>query len=334
MAQLMEKNQVGVRESLADLIAVAESDKTPYIAMAKKGKKPGKVTHDWQVKGYQDAGHRGVLDGKDADEFTNNPRERLNGVSQKLWHNPAVSDFAEESDVAGEKGGEGKAQVSDALIALGRKMEKRCLSAEDCKLETAPNVPNETRGIFSWLSPTAQTQYPVPEKYRPAAAQIYTGALADFKESSLIAMAKAAYKQRKGPANLKGILGVDLKDKHTSFSKYSDDVANKTTIQTFQQIAGDKSLISTIDRIVLDTGTIDLMLSSFLCTDADTGADTAYTHSSGVYLDTKMIEILYTRMPRAKPLEYKGGGYKWICDTIIMHVLYNPVGMFSAKINS
>lgn len=334
MPQLMEKNQVGVRESLADLIVCAESDTTPYAAMAKKGKKPGKVIHDWQVKAYLDGGHVGVLDGKDATEFVNNPRERLHAVSQKLWHNPAVSDFAEESDVAGLKKGEGKGQVADALVSLGRKIEKRLLSAEDNKVEAAPSVPNETRGIFSWLSTTAQALYPVPDAYRPGAAQIYSGTLAAFKESSLIAMASAAFKQRKGKNNLKGIVGIDLKNKFTDFSKYSDDVASKTNVRTFQSISGDKSVISTIDRVVLDSGTIDLMLSSFLYTDPVTGADTLYTHSSGVFLDIRMIELLYTRMPRTLPLSYAGGGYKWICDTILMHTLQNPVGMFAAVINS
>lgn len=334
MAQLMEKDQVGVRESLADLIVCAESDTTPYIAMAKKGKKPGKVTHDWQVKAYLNGGHVGVLDGKDATEFVHNPRERLHGVSQKLWHNPAVSDFAEESDVAGMSKGEGKGQVADALVSLGRKMEKRCLSAEDNTLEAAPAVPNATRGIFSWLSATAQALYPVPVAYRPAAAQIYSGTLAAFKESSLIAMASAAFKQRKGKNNLKGIVGIDLKNKFTDFSKYSDDVATKSTVRTFTQVAGDKAVISTVDRVVLDSGTIDLMLSSFLWTDPTTGDDTAYTHSSGVFLDMRVIEMLYTRMPRTLPLAYAGGGWKWICDTILMHTLQNPVGMFAATINS
>lgn len=334
MAQLMEKNQVGVRESLADLIVCAESDVTPYIAMAKKGKKPGKVIHDWQVKAYLDGGHVGVLDGKDATEFVHNPRERLHGVAQKMWHNPAVSDFAEESDVAGMKKGEGKGQVADALISLSRKMEKRCLSNEDCKLEAAPGIANETRGIFSWLANAAQALYPVPDNYRPGAAQIYSGTLAAFKESSLIAMAAAAYKQRKGKANLKGIVGIDLKNSFTNFSKYSDDVASKTNVRTFQSISGDKAVISTVDRVALDSGNIDLMLSSFLYTDPTTGNDTLYTHSSGVFLDTRMIEILYTRMPRTLPLQYAGGGYKWICDTILMHTLQNPVGMFAALINS
>jgi hypothetical protein len=332
--QLMETNQVGKRESLADIIAVAESDATPYTAMAHKRKKPGAVTHDWQVKSYAGGGHRGVQDGKDASEFQSNPRERLHGVAQKLWHNPAVSDFAEESTVAGAPKGEMKEQVADALIALARKIEKRLLSNNDCTLEAAPSATNETRGIFSWLSTGAQTLYPVPEAFRPNANQVYSGTLAAFKESSLINLAKAAYKRRKGKGNLKGIVGVDLKTRIAEFSKYSDDVASTTAVRTFNQAAGDKAIINVIDRVTLDTGTIDLMLSSFLRTDADTGEDTDYTHRSGVFIDPSMTALYYTRLPRVKPLEYKGGGHKAICDTILMHGVDNPIGMFKAEISA
>lgn len=332
--QLTEANQVGKRESLADIIAVAESDSTPYIAMAHKRKKAGAVTHDWQVKSYQGGGHTGVPDGKDASEFTSNPRERLHGVAQKLWHNPAVSDFAEESEVAGAPKGEMKEQVADALIALGRKIEKRCLSANDCTLEAAPSAVNETRGTFSWLSTSAQAQYPVPEAYRPNSAQIYSSTLTLFKESSLINLAKAAYKRRKGKANLKGIVGVDLKTRIAEFSKYSDDVASTTAIRTFNQAAGDKAIINVIDRVTLDTGIIDLMLSSFLYTTAADGEDSAYTHMSGAFVDPSMTALYYTRLPRVKPLEYKGGGHKAICDAILIHGLDNPIGMFSVTINT
>lgn len=112
MPMLYERNQVGVRESLADLIANVEAQSTPITSMAHKRKKPKKSIHDWQVKAYPVTGHKGVMDGKDADNFSHNPRERLHSVMQKTWHNPAVSDFAEESEVAGEPKGEMAAQVA------------------------------------------------------------------------------------------------------------------------------------------------------------------------------------------------------------------------------
>ena len=270
----------------------------------------------------------------DAADFKTNPRQLLQGVTQKLWFNPAVSDFADESVVAGASKGEMAMQVADALKALSRKMEKRLLSNNDCALEAQPNQANETRGIFSWLSTTAQAQYPVPAQFLPNSNQIYTGTLANFNEGQLINLAKAAYKRRKGPANLTGIVGVDLKTQISTFSRYDDTVANKTNIRRFNMNGDDKALLTIIDRVVLDTGPIDLMLSSFLYTNAADGADTAYTHNSGVFVDMDMAGIAYTRLPRVKELPYAGGGYKAIVDTMIVHMIDNPMGMYSATINS
>ncbi len=334
MAQLLESQQVGVRESLADLIAIVESDATPYTSMLEKRKKPINIIHDWQVKAYPDVPHTGVPDGKPATDFAYNPRQRLHGVCQKFWHNPAVSDFSEEVEVAGAPQGEMEEQVADALVMLARKMEKRFLSANDCAVESQPGTANETRGAFSWLSPTAQTQYPIPDGFRPATAQLYSGTLANFTETALIACAAAAYKNRKKKIKMAGIVGVDLKTQITGFSKYDTLSATSAPIRRFNQSADEKALISVIDRITLDTCEIELFLSSFLYTTSTTGAASAYTDKSGVFLDMDMAALHYMRLPRTKPLPYDGSGYKAICDAIALHVIDNPLGMFAAAINS
>lgn len=334
MPQLLETNQVGVRESLADLIAVVESDACPYTSMLEKRKKPINVVHDWQVKSYPDVGHAGVPDGKAATDFNYNPRQRLHGVVQKFWQNPAVSDFSEEVEVAGAPQGEMEEQVADALVILKRKMEKRFLSANDQTLESQPGTANETRGIFSWLSPTAQTTYPVPDGYRPVAAQLYSGTLANFSEASLIALAAAAWKNRKKKIRMAGIVGIELKNQIATFTKYDPTPANTTAIRRFNQSGDDKALISVIDRVVLDSCEIDLHLSAFLYTTSADGLPSAYTDKSGAFIDPDMVALHYMRLPRVKPLPYDGSGYKAICDAMALHVVDNALGMFSAAINS
>lgn len=334
MPQLLESNQVGVRESLADLIAIAESDSTAYTSMLEKRKKPINVVHDWQVKAYPDTGHQGVPDGKPATDFNFNPRQRLHGIVQKFWQNPAVSDFAEEVEVAGAPQGEMEEQVADALVILARKMEKRFLSANDQSLESQPGTANETRGIFSWLSPTAQTTYPVPDGFRPSAAQLYSGTLANFTEDQLISLASAAYKNRKKKIKMAGLVGVDHKTAVTKFTRYDPTPGSSTAVRRFNSDADEKAIISVIDKLVLDTCEIDLHLSSFLYTDAATGVASAYTDKSGVYVDMEMAALHYMRLPRTKPLPYDGSGYKAICDAMALHVIDNALGMFSAAINS
>ena len=46
MAGLVERNQVGKREDLADIISIVDAKKTPFTSMVKKGSAPkiGKAT--------------------------------------------------------------------------------------------------------------------------------------------------------------------------------------------------------------------------------------------------------------------------------------------------
>jgi hypothetical protein len=330
---LLESNQVGVRESLADLIACVESDSTPYTSMLEKRKKPINVVHSWQVKAYPDIAHSGVPDGKPASDFAYNPRTRLYGVVQKFWHNPAVSDFAEEVEVAGAPQGEMEEQVADSFVMLARTMEKRFLSNNDCLEESQPGSANETRGIFQWLQSTAQATFPIPAPFLPNTLQVYTGTLANFTEAQLVALASAAYINRKKKIKMSAFVGVDLKTTITGFSKYDVLSSTQAPIRRFNQTNDSKAMIAVVDRVVLDTCEIDLFLSSFLYTTAATGVGTTYTNSSGVFIDMEMAALHYMRLPRVKPLPYDGSGYKAIVDAMALHVIDNPLGMFSAVIS-
>lgn len=329
-----EADLVGKVESWADIIANIESDATPYTSMVQKRKKPAQVLHNWQVKSYPQTGHRGVLDGQDATSFDANPREDLQCRSQKTWRKPGVSDFADETEVHGLKGGEMAEQIADALVTVKRQIEKRCLSNEDTKTDNSTTQGNETRGIFSWISDSAQALYPVPAAFRTPTAQIYSSTIAAFTESAFLGLCRSSYKQRKGPFKLHAFLGIDLKAEFSNFTKYVDTVANKTAVQTFNQDASSRTMVQTIDKLVLDTGEVDLHPSSFLWTDPDTGADTAYTHRSGVVVDIGMIALAYSRMPRVVKLAYGGGGQKAIVDAIFLHMIDNPLGQIALKVAS
>ena len=334
MAQVIEQTQVGKRESFADLIAVAESEKTPYTSMLAKRKRPDQMDHSWQMKGYRVAGHAGVIDGVDATNFNSTPRSRVHCYSQKIWDPVAVSDLAEESDVAGASSGEMAAQIADGFVTASQIIERRCLSSLDTLVQNAPTDGYETRGIFSWLSATAQATFPVPDQFRPNSTQIYSSTLAAFGETDLLIMARAAAKRRTGPTTLKGFVGIDLKAKFNDFTRYDATVSGSTNIRRFNQDAADKQVINIIDRLVLDTGNIELHPSFFLDTNKADGSNTAYTDSSGAFIDMDMVGLAYTRLPRVFKLPYAGGGYKAVVDAIFLHMIDNPVGMFAARINS
>lgn len=334
MPALFEKDQVGKKDSLAELISCVEVESTPLTSMIQKRAKPNQSKHHWQLKSYPRTGHKGIQDGKDAETFSHNPRKETWGISQKLWHLPAVSDLAEEAEVAGLPQGEMAEQIADSLVLLKRQQEMRICSNEECQEEDGLTKANETRGLFKWIQATAQDVLPVPEGYRTPAASIFTSTLAALTETAFKGLCRSSFKQRHGAHKLDAFLGVDCKAKFTEWNSYNDTVANKENVKSLVQNASDRSLISVVDRLVLDTGTVDLHLASFLYTDATTGEDTAYTHRSGLVLDMSKIGMAYTRKPRVTKLEYRGGGYKAIVDCILMLMVDNPLGQIKLQISA
>lgn len=334
MAMAFEADQVGKRQSWANIIANIQTEATPYTSVIEKRERPKQVLQSWQVKSYPETGHRGVVDGLDATSFDANPRKLIQCNSQKTWRKPGVSDFADEAEIVALDKGEMAEQIADALVTVKRQIEKRCLSSYDTVDDNGTTQGNETRGAFSWISNTAQTLYPVPAAFRTPAAQLYTDTLGNLGETGYLAMCRSSYKQRKGPFRMAAFLGVDLKAAFTNFSKYVDNVANKTPVRQFHQDANSKAVVITIDKLVLDTGEVDLHLSSFLRTDADSGADTAYTHRSGIQVDLDMCGLAYSRMPRVVKLPYQGGGQKAIVDAIFLHMMDNVLGALAFNISA
>lgn len=326
-----EADLKGKRQSLSNKIANIESTACPYTSMIKKRERPTQLTHTWQVEAYPDAPFGGVMQGRDATDFQSVGRAELSCKAQKLWRLPAVEDLVDEVEVAGVST-ESAHQIAVALVLLKRMQEQVCLSNSDTANEALPGQPNETRGAFSWFANTAQSYLPVPEAFRTPAASRYTSTIAAFTEAAFLGLARSSYIQRKGPFKMDAFLGITLKAEFTNFTKYVDTVSNKTAVRSFNQTGN--SYVLTVDKLVLDTGEIDLHPSSFLLKAKATGADTASTHRSGFICDMEMMGLAYTRLPRVKPLPYLGGSNKWIVDTVLLHMCDNPLGAIVLEIAS
>lgn len=328
MAMAFEKEQVGKRQSWANIIANIQTEATPYTSMCQKRERPKQVLHSWQVKKYAVTGHAGVVDGQDANSFDSNPRYLIQMNGQKTWRKPGVSDFADEAEIVGLSKGEMAEQIADALVAVKWQIEKRCLSTNDTQNDNGTTLGNETRGAFCYLGLTTQSLYPVPAGFTTPAAQQYTGTVANFTEDgSFLPMCRNSFIQRKGPFAMHAFLGINLKAKFTGFTKYTDNVANTTPVGRFNQDADSKMVVRTIDKLVLDTGEVHLHPSAFLATNAVDGTDSAYTHNSGIIVDMDMCGLAYTRMPRVVKLPYLGGGQKAVVDAIFLHMMDNVLGM-------
>jgi hypothetical protein len=330
--QAFETELVGKRQSLANTIANIENTSCPYTSMLQKRSKPVNQPHTWQAEVYPDADHEPVEDGKDVDTFDTVPRYPLTSYSQKFWRNPAVSDFADEAEIAGAPGGSEMAkQKAIAMIILKRKMESRFLSNSDTYVD---GKKYSTRGLFSWISNAAQTNNAVPSAVRTPTAQIYSDTLANFDEADFSAMCQSAFIQRKGPGTYDAFLGIYLKKAFTDFTSYQADKASFTAVRQFTRPGESNKFVNTIDFLKTDCGEYRLHASSFLLTTASTGAASASTHRSGAVVDMDMVGLLYTRLPRLKELENKGGGPRAMCDAIALHQVDTPQAFMKMEIAS
>lgn len=331
-----EEVQVGVPESLVELIANADSGTTPVMSMMKKSMK--KTSEDdltsWQVKQHRKPNLKGTPDLQDVSTFNHNPRKKLYGIRQKSRDGVAVGDLASLNTVAGISD-EMVEQTDEAMVVIARSIEARILSNHDCRDEDDGSEGKETRGAGSWLDKDEQGTLPVPTDYRPAAAARYEGTFADFDEDALKALATSAYKERKGKAKMLGIVGIDLKAKLDGWLSHRDDISGKHAVLSVNQEASSKAYVECVDRIELSTCDIDLLVSNFLFyTNEEEGEPTVATDKGGLFILKDMWALDFARDIRLMQLENKGGGDRAYVDAVYTLECLNPLGQFSAVINS
>jgi hypothetical protein len=327
MAELLITNQVGAREDLADLIAVADQKSTPLLSMAKKSKDPTNPLFSWLVDAMNEPQLNGVLSNQDATTFSNQAanRARLYGRIQKMWRLPKVDDLAESvSDVAGiGRKREMARSVTRSLQELARDLESVFCSDQD-STEQSGTTPFKTRGLGSWISNSAQSDSAtaVPAAYRTPAASISTTATNSITDGTIQALLQSLYEQCGKNKSYTLLCGPTLKRRFTGFQQVQFGSTNTgATVRLFNQDAADLSYTAKVDLFVGDFGDLALTPSLFLAKDQVTASQLR----RGYILDMDGVSIRYNRRPRYMPLDDAGGGPRGIVDTIAALQVDNPL---------
>ncbi len=327
MPGAFEADQTGQRQEIADAVFNIRPQDTPFTSMIPKIKKPKRKILEWQLEAYPDVGHTGIMDGADVATFESVPREMAYGIAHKFrrpWH---VSDFADVTTVAGLASGERGRQKAVAATLLKFMLEQRLLSSADQSQDNGSSVPNETRGAHNWLSVTEQTgPFPIPASFRPAANTQHTSTLGALTETAFRSLLDEAYKVRYGRSVLDGIVGIDLKAHMDDWSVRVSDVASNTAVRQFTQSAASKQIMNVVDFLNFSSGEVRLHCSNYQLRTEATGATSANTDLSGLFLDMKMWALAFMRVPGMRELEDAGGGPRGFADTIAVLVCRNPLG--------
>lgn len=327
MAELLPSNQVGAREDLADLIAIADQKATPLVSAARKSTAPTNPLFSWLVDGYAAVDRSGVLSNEDATTFSNpaEQRARLYGRIQKLWRKPKVSDIAESvSDTAGIGIKREMANaVTRSLKEIARDLEAVFCSDQDSTEESGA-TPFKTRGLGSWISSSAQSDSgtAVPAAYRTPSTSISTATIADTTESVIQGLLQSVYEQTGKSKTFTLLCGPTLKRRFTEMTQVQFGTTNTAAVvRTYNADLSDNKISYKVDVFSGDFGEIMLVPSLYIRTDVSSAASLR----SGFLVDMDGVHIRYNRRPRYTPLPDLGGGPRGVIDTIAALQVDNPL---------
>lgn len=328
---LLEQNQIGKREDLADYITRIDAKSKPLLAMIPKEKELTNTRCDFQVDNFEAAEDNAVLDGADVETFDNASPERavLSVYCQKFRDSAMVSDMAEEvSNVAGLSKGELAESIMKKLEKLSRDIESALCSDNDTQAQ-AGETPYKTRGLGSWIKATAQSVLPVDSAYLTPAAAIDTTAMASLTEDIINDVLQASYQQTGKVQDFSLLCGPTLKRQFSRFSRVQFASTNvASTIRTYTSNASEKKICNVIDRFEGDFGNIELHPTLFNASFTSAAANLR----RGYLLLMPLLAMKWKRYPRVKQLEDRGGGPRFLVDAIGALKVKNPLalGKFAA----
>lgn len=331
MPGLLEKNQVGKREDLADIIAVTDMKLTPFSTMVKKGKKPGNTLLEWQVDKYDSPQLAGVVDGTDVTDFQNAAANRVRlknniQIFRRTHKNSRLSENV--SDVAGASEGELARGIAKKLVEIKRDMESAFLGDNNSQTDNG-GIPYLTRGIGKWIVTSDSDQYPVDSAYLPASAQVITTACASLAEDTdLQGMMQAIFDATGMSGDYKLIAGSVLRRRFTDMTRMvpnAGDVAQKSTkIRTFAGEMNSSSVNMSTAIFEGDFGSIEVVPSNFIGLSA---TSSTVDSDRGYVLDFDKIDVCYSNLPKVERLPDLGGGPRVLIEAVAGLRCFNPIGL-------
>jgi hypothetical protein len=311
-----------------DRIFMINPKKNPFTRLLKRGSKPSTMLLQWPLQKYPDRGYGGVLDGTDKTTFSKTDRENA-AVYAMLMQSEGwmVSTIAEMTKTWGVADEVAKQKTDDAIL-FAQSIEKMFCSDVDTTVGSG-QTPYKTRGIFSWMDTDAQAQLPVPANFRPLAACEYTGTNANFTLAAFKTMLRAAAVDAGNQIDLVGYVGLDVKTRMTEWQESL--VATATDARRLSVTQGEKKLTSAVNFFEFDEGNVSVMPTWNMLCDATTGAQTAYTPKSGVFINRDMWELRYFKDVQSIELPNLGGGRRGFHEAALALVCYNPRGQLVVK---
>lgn len=330
MAALLQPNQVGIREDLADFLAVVDAKSTPLTSMIPKGKDLGNMRFDWQVDNYSAPNMGGVVDGTDLSSYTNASANRLklSNYAQVFRRDFRVGFIAETQNVAGINS-ETARSLSKRMLEIKRDMEATMALTNQAAQADNGTLAYLTSSLGNWVDTNGSSVGQATSTYATPSGSKYTGTAAALTETNVQDILTSIYGQTGQIKTYDGIVGTTLKRAFTSLTTPATtaDATNQiaaTAVRTFNQDFGSDTYTHSIDVFQGDFGTITLHPSTFIgYNNAGTWTAQAFR---GYVIPSDMLELRYAKLPEVKDLPDSGGGPAKLIQAIAGLVCKNPLG--------
>lgn len=335
--------QIGVREELADYVAVVDAKATPFVSMAPKGKDIGNMTFSWQVDNYSATTLTNIGDGVDvaSADHTNASagRARMSNYAQVFRRNHRTGFIADTSNVAGVSSETAKG-VAKRLVELKRDMECAFLATANV---ASPAIVGLTPSLSASLSLGASLGYTLntsgtgvgqsPTNYAPtvsATGAVNTTVSASITETIVQGMLASIYGNIGAVRDYDLLCGTTIRRAMTNLaSPVSSGAANTfSSIRTFNKDLADSTFKSSIDVFEGDFGRLLIQPDVFIggyADNANASAFSAAPHKAYI-IPSDMVEIRYSKLPEVKDLPDAGGGPIKLIQAIAGLVVKNPLG--------
>lgn len=334
---LQQKDAKGVRQDLSDVIIELEAEKTPAFSIIPKGKRPGAPVMMQPVDLPGFASRRGVKNKTPARPVTDQSKKYnlLESCNHMLTLTVGVG---EKDEATANRAGVGMGKLYAREVRKGLQSMKtaiECITLDNEDQRDEGDVGSETRGGFSWASPDKQACRPVPDDYRPSAAQRVTTKLANITPDDFRKALDARWQKTKEKAHLYAFCGNELQAHVSSWSMYIPDKDSHATVRRFDQPAAagkkERALAVIINMLEFDTGTVEMHLDPYLLWDR--AADEDYqmpevSTRSALMFPKDAMSYHFAKPVEHRKLNWDGGSESGQISTIF-HTMARPWDMIS-----
>lgn len=327
MTEAVQRSTGSLKQELSDAIARnVDPAAHPFVNTIMSGPKIKQMLVEFHAKDYPAVTATAIADGTAATDYTRTTRTLLQAYAHYFRQGYGVTPLANRTDNAAGIGRRELAeQRADALVLLERQKEIQFTSTSDTAADNG-STGYTSRGAFSWLSSSAQGTLPVNASFRPAAANHYTDAFANYNEDDLVTQLNSMFGEAKSRLNLDFFAGISLKSRvdTATIVQPTASSTNQPRAQYVQQ--GLEKFVQNVNLIDTSAAMVRIHLVTWINYDPATGAANARASQCGLLINKDMWQIRSLSGVTHLPLADDGSGPRGIYEDWSGLFCLNPLG--------